>query len=87
MYTSLRYPLAVELGSEPLGDFSIALCGLRFDAGEPWLEGRPLPIDVEVDVEPSWPTFADGAVWLEAAIAALRPWHSPPVGRALPRER
>jgi hypothetical protein len=69
MYTSLRYPLAVELGDEPLGDFSIALCGLRFEDGEPWLEGRPLPVGSVV--EPTWPKRDYEAKVLQTAVKAL----------------
>jgi hypothetical protein len=72
MYTSLRYPLAVELGGELLGDFTIALCGLRWEATEPWLEGRPLPIDAPV--ESSGPSLDDDLELLDAAMAALRKW-------------
>jgi hypothetical protein len=69
MYTSLRYPLGVALGDEYLGDFEIALCGLRFNDGEPWLEGRPLHIDTFV--EPRWPQQSYDAQLLHAAVQAL----------------
>jgi len=69
MYTSLRYALEVRLGNEPLGEFSIALCGVRFGAEEPWLEGRPLRIDHVV--EPSWPDTEYRLNLLHAAVQAL----------------
>ena len=69
MYTSVRYPLPVALGDEPLGDFEIALCGLRFDDDEPWLEGRALPIDSFV--EPGWPERPYDRSLLLAAVRAL----------------
>lgn len=69
MYTSLRYPLEVRLGEEPLGDLTIALCGLRFGAEEPWLEGRPLPIDHVV--EPGWTDATYRQELLRVAVTAL----------------
>ncbi|HWO14758.1 MAG TPA: hypothetical protein VNN80_34885 [Polyangiaceae bacterium] len=72
MYTSLRYPLAVELDGEWLGDFTIALCGLRWDAGEPWLEGQPLAMSTVV--EPNASILANELGLIEAAITALRAW-------------
>ena len=60
----------MRLGEEPLGDFTIALCGLRFGAEEPWLEGRPLPIDHVV--EPSWPDATYRQELLRAAVTALK---------------
>jgi hypothetical protein len=69
MYTSLRYPLAVTLGDEFLGDFEIALCGLRFNDEEPWLEGRPLGLDSLV--EPRWPRRPYDTQLLQAALQAL----------------
>lgn len=72
MYTSLRYPLELKLDDEPLGDFTIALCGLRFDASDRWLEGEVLPVGTHI--ERSWP-FADyGDKLLRAAVAALSEW-------------
>jgi hypothetical protein len=74
MYTSLRYPLELKLDDEPLGDFTIALCGLRFDANDRWLEGEVLPVGSSI--ERSWP-FADyGQKLLRAAVAALIPWRA-----------
>jgi hypothetical protein len=75
MYTSLRYPLAVELDGEWLGDFTIALCGLRWEAGEPWLEGRPLAMDAVVESNALMRGNELGVI--EAAIAALRAWPRP----------
>jgi peptidase S41-like protein len=75
MYTSLRYPLTVEMDGELLGDFTIALCGLRWDASEPWLEGQPLAMDTVVD--PSESLLGNELGLLEAAIAALRAWPPP----------
>jgi hypothetical protein len=69
MYTSLRYPLPVSLGDEFLGDFEIALCGLRLDDEEPWLEGRPLRLDAFV--EPRWPERSYDRLLLDAAVRAL----------------
>jgi hypothetical protein len=71
MYTSLRYPLQVTLGDAPLGELTIALCGLRFQESDPWLEGQVLPVGTVI--EPSWPSD-DGPKLLEAARAALRAW-------------
>jgi hypothetical protein len=70
MYTSIRYPLAVTLGDEILGDFSVALCGLRFRDEEPWLEGQPLRLDSVV--ESSWPPGSADAAIVRAAVEALR---------------
>jgi len=70
MYTSLRYPLPVSLGDEFLGDFEIALCGLRLDDNQPWLEGRPLRLDSFV--EPRWPQRSYDRLLLDAAVRALR---------------
>jgi hypothetical protein len=75
MYTSLRYPLAVELDREWLGDFTIALCGLRWDAGERWLEGQPLDMD-RLD-ESNGSMLGNELGLIEAAIAALRAWPRP----------
>jgi peptidase S41-like protein len=75
MYTSLRYPLAVELDGEWLGDFTTALCGLRWDAGDPWLEGQPLPMDTVV--EPSASLLGNELALIEGAITALRAWPRP----------
>ena len=69
MFTSLRYPLAVALGDELLGDFEIALCGLRFQDDEPWLEGRPLRIDALL--EPAWPQRSYDVLLLHSALRAL----------------
>ncbi|MEO8182775.1 MAG: hypothetical protein ABI895_28410 [Deltaproteobacteria bacterium] len=69
MYTSLRYPLPVSLGDEFLGDFEIALCGLRLDDNEPWLEGRPLRLDSFV--EPRWPQRSYDSLLLDSAMRAL----------------
>lgn len=69
MYTSLRYPLTVALGDELLGDFEIALCGLRLEDDEPWLEGRPLHLDAFV--EPRWPERSYDSLLLRAAVRAL----------------
>jgi len=74
MYTSLRYPLAVELDGEWLGDFTIALCGLRWQASEPWLEGRPLPMDAEVESN-AW-MLGNELGLIKAAIGALQAWSS-----------
>jgi hypothetical protein len=75
MYTSLRYPLAVELDGEWLGDFTTALCGLRWEAGEPWLEGQPLTMDTVV--EPNASLLGNELGLIEGAIAALRAWQRP----------
>jgi hypothetical protein len=77
MYTSLRYPLPVTLGNEPLGELTIALCGLRFHESDPWLEGRMLQVDTVL--EPSWPSADYGAKLLEAARSALLAWRAAPV--------
>jgi hypothetical protein len=77
MYTSLRYPLPVTLGNEPLGELTIALCGLRFQESDPWLEGRLLQVDTVL--EPSWPSADYGAKLLEAARSALLAWRAAPV--------
>jgi hypothetical protein len=69
MYTSLRYPLELALGDEPLGDFTIALCGLRFDASDPWLEGQALTVGSVV--ERAWPYAGYGEKVLRAAVQAL----------------
>jgi hypothetical protein len=69
MYTSLRYPLPVSLGDEFLGEFELALCGLRLDDNEPWLEGRPLRLDSFV--EPRWPQRSHDSLLLDAAVRAL----------------
>jgi hypothetical protein len=69
MYTSLRFPLQVELADEPLGELSVAFCGLRFE-GEAWLEGRELSLDRVV--EPSWPADAYAGRVVEVAVDALR---------------
>jgi hypothetical protein len=71
MYTSLRYPLAVELDGEWLGDFTIALCGLRWEDSEPWLEGQPLALDTLIE---SNALLGNELGLVEAAIGALRAW-------------
>jgi hypothetical protein len=70
MYTSLRYPLAVTLGDAWLGDFEIALCGLRLEGDALWLEGRSLSMDSAV--EPSWPFGARDVATVRAAVEALQ---------------
>jgi hypothetical protein len=72
MYTSLRYPLPVQLGDTSLGELTISLCGLRFQESDPWIEGQVLPVSTVI--EPTWPLAGQGAKLLDAALAALRPW-------------
>jgi hypothetical protein len=69
MFTSNRYPLDVRLGDESLGQLTIALSGIRASEQDPWLEGRPAPVDELV--EPTWPAADYEQKVIEAAIRAL----------------
>lgn len=82
MYTSLRYPLPVQLDDEPLGDFTIALCSVHWEGDAAALEGRSLPIDVEV--APSGSASGSQTALLQSAIAALRNWPGRAAGATTP---
>jgi hypothetical protein len=69
MLTSNRYPLDVRLGGESLGQLTIALSGVRATERDPWLEGKPAPVDELV--EQSWPSADYEQKIIDAAIRAL----------------
>jgi hypothetical protein len=69
MFTSNRYPLDVRLGDELLGQLTVALSGVRATENDPWLEGKPEPVDQPV--EPSWPAADYEQKMIDAAIGAL----------------
>jgi hypothetical protein len=75
MYTSLRYPLPIQLGDTSLGELSIALCGLRFHERDPWIEGQVLPVSTVI--EPTAPFAGQGPKLIDAALSALRAGQRP----------
>jgi hypothetical protein len=68
----LQSRFAAEQMEETVVGLTLQHCGLRWQASEPWLEGRPLPTDAVVASNASM--LGNDLGLIEAAIGALRAW-------------